>query len=331
MRDAAYNIKKQIGHFLAPKVRLIIENLPDELLEKTEEIRLRHSRPLIIFWAGGESYLSEKGPVPTPREAYLTDGEDLEKTLDLLSNYSLYAYEEELRQGYLTIPGGHRVGLAGRAVLEGGRIKVLRDISSLNFRVARQVKGVGEKVLAFIFDRRMGRIMHSLIISPPQGGKTTLLRDLARLISEGTGILGQAGKKVGIVDERSEIAGCYQGIPQLDVGFRTDVLDACPKAEGVMLMLRSLSPQVIITDEIGRGEDVNAIEEAIHAGVSVIASAHGSSLEEICQRPILGGLLLKNYFERLIFLSNSRGPGTLEMIIEGERGLPLYSSRQGGE
>ena len=108
-------------------------------------------------------------------------------------------------------------------MVEGGRIKVLRDISSFNFRVARQVKGAGEKVLAFIFDRRSGRILHSLVISPPQGGKTTLLRDLVRLISEGAGILGQAGKKVGIVDERSEIAGCYQGVPQLDVGFRTDV------------------------------------------------------------------------------------------------------------
>ena len=136
-----------------------------------------------------------------------------------------------------------------------------------------------------IRDRRNGRVYHTLVISPPQAGKTTLLRDLARLISEGAGILGQAGKKVGIVDERSEIAGCFQGVPQLDIGTRTDVLDACPKAEGIMLMLRSLSPQVIVTDELGRAEDVQAIAEAVSAGVSVITSVHGSSLEEICQRP----------------------------------------------
>ena len=325
----AVNIKKQICPLLAPTIRRIIEKLPDELLSKMEEIRLRHSRPLIILWAGGEYFLNLTGPVSF-RDAYLVGGEDLEKTLELISSYSLYACEEELRQGYLTIPGGHRVGVAGRAVLEGGHIKVLRDISSLNIRIARQIKGAGEKVLAFIVDRRMDRIMHSLIISPPQGGKTTLLRDLARLISDGAGILGQSGKKVGIVDERSEIAGCYRGVPQLDVGFRTDVVDACPKAEGIMLMLRSLSPQVIITDEIGRAEDVKAIEEAIFAGVSIIASAHGSSLEEICQRPTIGRLLQKNYFERLIFLSNKKGPGTLEMIIEGERGLPLYTTRHGG-
>ena len=302
-----------------------------EILHKIEEIRLRHSRPLIVYWAGGEAFLGKKGPVLTTGEAYHVFGEDLEKTLELISSYSLYAFEEELKQGYLTLPGGHRVGLAGRAVLEKGRIKILRDINSLNFRVARQIKGVGERVLGFLFDRQTWRIYHTLIISPPQGGKTTLLRDLARLISDGAGIMGQSGQKVGIIDERSEIAGCFQGIPQLDIGMRTDVLDACPKAEGIMLMLRSLSPQVIITDEIGRAEDVQAIAEAVSAGVSVIASAHGSSLEEICQRPVLGELLQENVFERLIFLNNNKGPGTLEMIIEGEKGLPLYSARYGGE
>lgn len=331
MHNSGYIIKKQLCLFLAPRVRMIIEKLPYDLLSKTEEIRLRHSRPLILYWAGGEAYLSANGSVSTAKEAYIVTGGDIENTLELISSYSLYAYEEEIRQGYLTIPGGHRVGLAGRAVMENGKIKILRDITSFNFRVARQIKGAGEKVLPFLYDRRVGRIYHSLIISPPQGGKTTLLRDLARLISEGVGILGQGGQKVGIVDERSEIAGCFQGVPQLDVGLRTDVLDACPKAEGMTLMLRSLSPQVIITDEIGREDDARAIEDAVHAGVSVIASAHGSTLDEICRRPVLGMLLENNYFERLVFLSNSRGPGTLEMIVEGERGLPLYSARSGGE
>jgi len=320
-------IKKQICQFLAPRVRSIIESLPQDLLSKTEEIRLRHSRPLIIYWAGGESYLGKRGPVASVKEAYMVSGEDLERTLELISSYSLYACEEEMRGGYLTIPGGHRVGLGGRFVVESGSIKTLRNVSSLNFRVARQIKGAGEKVLPFLIDRHVGRIYHTLVISPPLGGKTTLLRDLARLISNGVGILGQGGQKVGIVDERSEIAGCYQGVPQLDVGIRTDVLDACPKAEGIMIMLRSLSPQVIITDEIGREEDIRALEDAVHVGVSVIASAHGSTLEEICRRPVLGLMLENNYFERLVFLSNSRGPGTLEMIVEGERGLPLYSAR----
>lgn len=331
MPGTSTDIKKQICPFLAPRIRKIIASLPVDLLAKTEEIRLRHSRPLIIYWAGGESYLGEDGPVAVPGEAYLLTEDDLKKTIELISNYSLYAFEDEIRQGYLTIPGGHRVGLAGRTVQEKGSIKIMRDINSCNIRIARQVKGAGERVFPFLLDRRQGRVFHTLIISPPQGGKTTLLRDLARIISNGIGLLGQRGQKVGIVDERSEIAGCFRGVPQLDIGLRTDVLDACPKAEGIMLMLRSLSPQVIITDEIGRHEDALAVEDAVHAGITVIASAHGSSLEDVLARPILRKLLDKNYFERLVFLSNKRGPGTLEMIIEGERGLPLYSANTGGE
>ncbi len=324
-------IKKQICPLLAPGLRRAVEKIPPELMSRVEEIRLRNSRPLAIHWAGGESYINGKGEVSSSKDAYVVEGEDLETTLELISGYSFYACEEELRRGYLTIPGGHRIGLAGRAVLEEKKIKILKDISSLNFRVARQVTGAGEKILPFLVDRRRGRILHSMIISPPQGGKTTLLRDLARLISNGVSILGQRGQKVGIVDERSEIAGCFQGVPQLEVGIRTDVLDACPKAEGIMMMLRSLSPQVIITDEIGHQHDVEAIEEAVSCGVSVLASAHGSTLEEICRRAILGELLENNCFERLVFLSNNRGPGTLEMIVEGEKGLPLYTARSGGE
>lgn len=291
---------------------------------------MRHSRPLMLHWTSGEAFLGKNGVVGRTEDACMISGEDLEKTLELISNHSLYAFEEELRQGYITLPGGHRVGLAGRAVVESGKVKLFSNISGLNFRLARQVKGTGEKVLPFLVERGSGRIFHTLIISPPQGGKTTMLRDLARLISDGVGILGQ-GQKVGVVDERSEIAGSYRGVPQLEVGIRTDVLDACPKAEGIMLMLRSLSPRVIITDELGREADVAAVTEAIHCGVTMISSVHGSSLEEICRRPVVAALLQNSYFERLIFLSSAKGPGTLETIVEGERGLPLFTSQSKGE
>lgn len=330
MIEGVHKIKSQVCPVLVPAVRNIIEQLPQEILKKIEEIRLRHNKPLSIHWSEGEAFLNQKGETVLAGEAYLPGKEDLQKSLELISGYSLYAHEEEVRQGYLTVPGGHRVGLAGRVVVEGKKIKCIRDISSLNFRIARQVKGAGEKILPFLIDRRRGCVLHSLIISPPQGGKTTLLRDLARLISTGGGVLGLMGQKVGVIDERSEIAGCFQGTPQLDIGERTDVLDSCPKAEGIMLMLRALSPQIVITDEIGNEQDVEAIKEAIYCGVTVIASAHGSNLEEVCNRPVLGKLIQGNYFERLIFLSSSRGPGTVEIILEGERGLPLYTSRSGG-
>lgn len=330
MLESVRKIKSQVFPLFSPSVRNIIEQLPQDIVTKMEEIRLRHEKPLSIHWSGGEAFLNCKGELALAKDSYFPDKEDLQKTIELISGYSLYAHEEEVRQGYLTVPGGHRVGLAGKAVMEGKNIKCIRDISSLNFRIARQVKGAGEKILPFLIDRRRGCVLHSLIISPPQAGKTTLLRDLARLISTGGGVLGLSGQKVGIIDERSEIAGCFQGMPQLDIGERSDVLDACPKAEGIMLMLRALSPQVLITDEIGNEQDVNAVKEAVYCGVTVITSAHGSNLEEICNRPILGKLIQGNYFERLIFLSSSKGPGTLEIILEGERGLPLYTPRGGG-
>ncbi len=325
-----HNVIKEIGLFLPPRIRSMVEKLPFELLEQAEEIRLRHSRPLMLHWNDGEAYLGKSGVVGKAKDAHFVSGEDLEKTLELISNHSLYAFEEELRQGYITLPGGHRVGLAGRAVVEKGKVKIFSNISGLNIRIARQIKGTAERVLPFLVDRATGRLFHTLIISPPQGGKTTMLRDLARLISDGVGILGQ-GQKVGIVDERSEIAGSFRGVPQLEVGIRTDVLDACPKAEGIMLMLRSLSPRVIVTDELGREADADAVIEAIHCGVTIITSVHGSSLEEICNRPVIATLLQNSYFERLIFLSNAQGAGTLEAIVEGERGLPLFSSQSKGE
>lgn len=326
MLSCCKSILQEICPFLPANVRSVVEKAPPELLEKTEELRLRHARPLMLHWSSGEACLGRHGVVNRIEDAYMIDGTDLEKTVELISNHSLYAFEEELRQGYITLPGGHRVGLAGRAVMEKGRLKLITNISGLNFRLARQIKGTGEKLLPFLLDRASGRLYHTLIISPPQGGKTTMLRDLARLISDGAGVLGR-GQKVGIVDERSEIAGSYRGIPQLEVGMRTDVLDACPKAEGILLMLRSLSPSVIVTDELGREADVDAVAEAVHCGVTVISSVHGTTLEEICRRPVMAKMFKNSYFERLVFLSSVRGPGTLEAIVEGEQGLPLFTAQ----
>ncbi|NLN41645.1 MAG: stage III sporulation protein AA, partial [Clostridiales bacterium] len=159
-----------------------------------------------------------------------------------------------------------------------------------------------------------GQVLHTLILSPPQMGKTTLLRDLSRQLSNG--FSGFRGVKVGIVDERSEIAGCFQGIPQNDVGVRTDILDGCPKALGIIMMIRSLSPNVIITDEIGRPEDAMAIEDALNAGIKIITTAHSSGLEDARKRPILKSLLDKKVFQRVLVLGNSLGTGTLEKVYD---------------
>ncbi|MBS3939148.1 MAG: stage III sporulation protein AA [Peptococcaceae bacterium] len=266
------------------------------------ELRIRDGRPLQSVGPGG-------GIV----HAITATSADIKHLVAAFSQSSLYAFEEELKQGYITLPGGHRVGFAGKALLDSeGKVRGLKDISGICLRVARSVLGCADRLLPALLDQ-CGAPYHLLVVSPPQGGKTTLLRDIARQVSDG-------GKRVCIVDERSEIAGCYQGRPQLDVGMFTDVLDGCPKAQGMLMALRALSPEVLVTDEIGRTEDVLAIEEALNAGVRVLATAHGANLQEVTKRPQIRDLMERQLFQRIIILSNRAGPGTVEFV-----GAPLIS------
>ncbi len=318
------SIKQQICLFLPPAIREILNLLPPSLWAGLEEIRLRLSRPLAVHGQTGGRFLSSEGLPVTADRAYRPTREDLSRALTLISSCSLYAFEQELRCGYLTIPGGHRVGLCGRAVLEKGKITTLTDISGFNYRIARGIEGVALPYLGYLVILSEQRPAHTLIVSPPGGGKTTFLRDLARWLSDGVSEQGIPGFKVALVDERSEIAGCFQGLPQLNVGSNTDVLDACPKAEGMMMLLRSMAPQVMVTDELGSQEDVLAVGEVIRAGVSLIASAHGGDLVELRKRPEFGKLLSDQVFERVILLGRSRGVGTVEKIVDPCSGKIFY-------
>lgn len=303
---------------LPGNLRGLIAGLPPAVMERLEEIRLRQERPLAIVYGGNDAFVSAAGKlVHNPREAYRVSAGDLERVLQLISGSSLYALEEELRNGYITLPGGHRVGLVGKAVMEGGRVKTLKHIAALNIRVSREITGLATPLLPHLYDRTTGRIFHTLIFSPPGCGKTTLLRDLIRQISNGVPEIGLPGMNVGVVDERSELAGCYRGVPRRDVGVRTDVLDGCPKAEGMIMLLRSMTPRVIATDEIGRREDVSALEEVFNAGVKVLVTVHGASLSELAGRPALNYLFNLRVIERLVLLGRSRGPGSVEDIFDG--------------
>ena len=375
------NAGKRIDNILIKlpeSMRDRIEKLTAQTLQQLEEIRIRTNTDTLLISGG--------------REYSLCDGDEitaevLEEILNRLLDYSYYAYEEELSRGYITIEGGHRVGICGRVTLENGQVHLIKDVSSLNIRRSREITGASEKILGAVLspakapaesvpnagisascegekspatsassgacssasgcggekspvtsdlfgvcssaagcggDRSpvpsdisgacssaadYGRMVvrNTLIISPPKCGKTTMLRDLARNLSN-------AGFRIGICDERSEIAGCYDGKTSYDLGPRTDVLDGCPKADGILMLIRAMSPDVVMTDEIGKPEDAAAIRSALSAGVKIITTIHGSSFEDAAKSAV-GSLITDHVFETLIFLSAQPVTGTVEKIL----------------
>lgn len=289
-------------------------------MEQLYEIRLRVNAPLILIYQGKEYFLTKDGEFSREESrGCFVKAEDLKETMEYVSSYSMYAFEEEIRQGFITIQGGHRVGIAGKTVLEGDRIKSVKYISYMNLRLSHQIKGCASPILPYII--KNGRICHTLIISPPRCGKTTLLRDLIRQVSSGSSYM--PGVSVGVVDERSEIGGSYQGIPQNDLGIRTDVLDCCPKAEGMMMLIRSMSPEVVAVDELGDYEDIHAIESVIHCGCKLFATVHGSSMEDIKRKPLMQRLVRERIFERYIVLHHQDRAGRVKAIFD-ERGTSLF-------
>ncbi|WP_232696085.1 stage III sporulation protein AA [Brevibacillus daliensis] len=314
---------RQVMAMLPSEIRTVLGTLPEKVHECMEEIRLRQNLPIEIRYGQHSSYVTSTGQLTANyRLGWVFREECRLKLINQISQHSLYALDEELRRGYITVAGGHRIGIAGRVVLERGEVRGIRDITSFNIRIAREKKGAAKSLVGSLFEQ--GVFQSTLLISPPQCGKTTILRDLARLLSYGNE--HASSKKVGIVDERSEIAGCYQGVPQKDVGPRTDVLDACPKASGMMMMIRSMSPDVLVVDEIGRHEDGEAIWEALHAGVAVLSSAHGSSLEDVMNRATLHKLISERVFKRYVVISRRSGVGTIEGIYD-EHLKPLQGEK----
>lgn len=298
---------------LPPELGKIVRENADCSLEYLEEIRLRLGQPILLKGKGRWFPCTTKDG----RKQHIFSKCDMKTCVSLLSAYSLYAFAEEIRQGFLTIEGGHRIGFCGKAVMEEGRIKTLYPISSLNIRIAREVKGCADHILPYLFAN--GQFCHTMILSPPGCGKTTLLRELIRNLSR-----GEDGYAVGVVDERGEIAGMCDGIAQMDLGTCTDVISGCPKAEGMLLLLRSMSPQIIAVDELGREGDFFAASDLIHAGVKLLCTVHGSSLEELKKRTFLSSLIARQVVERFVILSASEGVGTVESILDGA-GQVIYA------
>ncbi len=258
-----------------------------------EEIRIRNNRP--IFLKIGQDEI---------RTGYTIHTEEILEILQKICDNSIYTYQNQICNGYITIRGGHRIGITGNVVIKDGQVTNISHIYSLNFRIARQVLDCSNYVLPYVINKNS--IFNTMLVSPPGRGKTTILRDLVRKLSNGITEYHFKGINVAVADERGEIAAMYKGVPQNDIGERTDVLDNIPKALGMKMLVRSMNPKVIVADEIGTKEDVEAIKYAICSGVKGIFTAHGDSIEDIIRNPILSELYSENLFERIIFIKENR-------------------------
>ena len=280
---------EQAAAVLPPELRQQALALPAQERERAEELRLRCGWPMAAVFPEGEVPLGGRKIVP----------QDLELLLEIASRASVHAVLSQLREGYLTIEGGHRLGLCGTAVLENGQMRNLRSLSSVSIRIARQHPGAALPLLSGLMEG--GRRCSTLIAAPPGMGKTTLLRDLVRCISDGD---GTPPLRVGLADERGEVAALYGGVPQLRVGRRTDVIEGCPKAQGAMLLLRAMNPQVLAMDEITAPEDVAALLTAAGCGAVLLATAHGEG-DELTRRPLYRTMLEERIFQRVVSIQRT--------------------------
>lgn len=268
------------------------------------EIRIRSKNKIIVICGKNEFVLDL---IASPKII-----------LDILLNVSkmsIYAIQTDLNNGFVVIRGGHRIGVCGEVVYENGKIKNIKNICSLNIRVAHQIFGCADTVMPQIIVN--GIFQNTLIVSPPGCGKTTLLRDIIRLLSNGIKTLGFSGKNVSLIDERGEIASCYEGVPTLDIGIRTDVMSNIDKSTGMSMVIRSMAPDIIATDEIGSSDDVLSIKAAILSGVKVIFTMHGDSLKSVLENTNVKELIDMNVFSKIILLSSGKIPGIVEKIYDG--------------
>lgn len=300
-RDYIMINTRDIYNILPQNIKNAVGNI--DSYSQLQEIRIRADKPLMIQDGINEIILD-----------YSPDIEDLRILIQRMSNYSVYAFDEELKQGFITIKGGHRVGICGGCVMENNKIKTIKSISSINIRICREIIGCSDSIMTHIVYEQ--NVINTIIISPPKCGKTTLVRDIARNLSNGMENINLKGKKVCIIDERSEIGACYNGIPQLDVGIRTDVLDECPKSEGIMMAIRSMSPEVIVCDEIGTYKEMESIMMALNSGVKLITTIHGFGIEDLYKRDVFKEILNNNVFERSIVLSSREKAGTIQYIYD---------------
>lgn len=274
--------------------RMINEQMNNNY-EELEEIRVRVGKPIILKFNNFEQIIR-----------YFVSSEEILDILQAICENSIYSYQKQIAEGFITIRGGHRVGISGSCVIQDGKVININYVNSLNFRISRQIYSASKEVLKYILDLENNNIYNTIIVSPAGSGKTTLLKDIIRQVSNGIKNIEFKGLNVGVVDERGEIAALYKGKPENDIGIKTDIIENVSKSIGMKMLIRSMAPQVIVADEIGSIDDIEAINYAVCSGCRGIFTAHGDSFEDLILNPILKKLINMNIFEVIIILDNKK-------------------------
>ncbi len=310
------NILQEASYFLCDQIRFPLATVNKNYIDKTKEIRLKIGAPVCLVMTDSKMFLRYDGTLsdlPQGNNLCVVSKNDMDESASRLVNFSIHAFQNEMKKGFITIKGGHRVGICASAIVDNtGEITSLRNISSLNIRIAREIKGASNEIINNVFSEK---IVSTLIVGEPSSGKTTILRDLAsRLSDKEFGYL-----RVCIVDERGEIAATSDGVASKNLGVGCDVLDGYPKAEGMMLALRSMSPDIIVCDEIGGDDDIRAIESVVNSGVKIIATIHSDDFSHLTKRPQYTRLMQTSAFDIAIILKRRDTPGKIKEIIPLKR------------
>lgn len=295
-------------------MEFILKCLPPQLVKlilehnskKIEEIRIRAGRPVILKLGLVEIILK-----------YVINTNEIIGILQNICNNSIYSYQNQICNGFITLPGGNRVGISGNIVIKDGQVSNISYIYSLNFRVSHQIDGACNEILRFILDTQNNTVYNTLIVSPPGAGKTTIIRDIAKKISNGINEINFKGIDVSIIDERGEIAALNKGVAYNDVGIRTDILDNIPKSIGIRMAVRSMAPKVIIADEIGNKDDVEIINYAICSGVNCIFTAHGGKMEDLLKNQEIKKIIGLKMFKKIVFL-DEKEKGKVRNVVNIE-------------